>query len=77
MKVVAVDGSILDEFGPFAANKNDAEILKTVFEETEIGKIFLPGDVILLDRGFRDCVKFLEKKKLSLKCQLSLKKKEQ
>lgn len=75
MKVVAVDGSILDVFGPFAANKNDAEILKTVFEETEIGKMFLPGDVILLDRGFRDCVKFLEKKNFIVKMPAFIKKK--
>lgn len=62
MKVVGVDGTIIDVFGPFPANKNDAEILKIVFEKTEIEKNFRPGDVIVLDRGFRDVVQFLKSK---------------
>lgn len=67
MKVVAADGSILDVFGPFEATKNDAEILKIVFEKTSVENIFRPGDIFLVDRGFRDAVKFLEKKKFNVK----------
>lgn len=67
MKVVAVDGHIIDVFGPFAANKNDAEILKMVFKNTAIERIFRAGDIILLDRGFRDCVDFLKRKNFNVK----------
>lgn len=67
MKVVAVDGTIIDVFGPFAATINDANIIKTVFEQTSIEHMFIAGDVVLVDRGFRDCVKFLQNKKLNVK----------
>lgn len=62
MKAVAADGTIIDVFGPFKANLNDAEIMKLIFNRTPIANIFKAGDVILVDRGFRDCVKFLERK---------------
>lgn len=62
MKIVAADGTILAVFGPFEATKNDAEILRTVFNDTSIGDLLHPGDVILLDRGFRDCLQFLRNK---------------
>lgn len=67
MKIIAIDGSIIDVFGPFPATKNDAEILRSVFEQTSFEHILNAGDVILLDRGFRDCVKFLENKKIIVK----------
>lgn len=67
MKMVSVDGSIIDVFGPFPATKNDAEILRNVFEQTSFQNILNSGDVILLDRGFRDCKKYLENKKFVVK----------
>lgn len=67
MKIVATDGTIIDVFGPFEATINDANILKKIFEQTSIGKMYNAGDIVLLDRGFRDCVKFLENKKIVVK----------
>lgn len=67
MKVVGVDGTILDVFGPYPANKNDAEILRLIFEKTGIQNIFRPGDVFLVDRGFRDVVQFLKNKNFDVK----------
>lgn len=67
MKIVTVDGSIIDTFGPFSAKTNDAPILKDIFEKTSIEKIFRAGDVMLLDRGFRDCVRFLRTKNLDVR----------
>lgn len=67
MKIVSVDGSIIDVVGPFSANQNDATILRIVFEKTAIEQIFNAGDVILVDRGFRDCVNFLKSKNLDVK----------
>lgn len=67
MKITAVDGSIIDVFGPFPAVMNDAAIIKKVFEETTFGQIFNAGDVILVDRGFRDCEKFLKNRDLTVK----------
>lgn len=67
MKIVSVDGSILDVFGPFPATKNDADILKIVFEKTSIENVLKAGDVILVDRGFRDCIKYLQDKHFDLK----------
>lgn len=67
MKMISVDGSIIDVFGPFPATKNDAEILRIVFEQTSFENILNAGDVILLDRGFRDCVNYLQSKQFVVK----------
>lgn len=56
MKFITVDGFIIDIFGPFRANQNDAEILKVIFEKTSFKNILKAGDVVLVDRGFRDCM---------------------
>lgn len=74
MKVTSVDGSIIGTFGPFPATKNDAEILKVIFEKTSIEKIFRAGDVVLVDRGFRDCVNFLKSKHLNVQIPQFIKK---
>lgn len=74
MKFVAVDGTIIDVFGPFAANKNDAEILKIIFEKTSIEKIFNKGDIILVDRGFRDVTNMLKQKQLDVRIPSFIKK---
>lgn len=67
MKITAVDGFIIDVFGPFKATMNDSDISRKVFEQTTIEKIFNPGDVVLVDRGFRDSVKFLKQKRLDVR----------
>lgn len=67
MKFVAIDGSIIDVFGPFPATKNDAEILKIIFEKSSLKTIFNAGDVILVDRGFRDAIAMLKKMHFDVK----------
>lgn len=62
MKVIAVDGSIIDCFGPFPATLNDAKIIIKIFEQTSFDNTLNAGDIILVDRGFRDAVQFLRKK---------------
>lgn len=56
MVCVATNGMYIDIFGPFEATKNDASIMEFVFDKYS-GPIMnksQPGDILLLDRGFRD-----------------------
>lgn len=56
------DGYIVDMLGPYFANQNDAEILKSVIEDSNSLRKFLKeGDIFVLDRGFRDIKDILEK----------------
>lgn len=61
MMVVLCDGRILHALGPYKATQNDASILKEILETTNAFSSSQPGDIFLLDRGFRDCL-FLFKK---------------
>lgn len=55
------NGYVIDVPGPFNGNQNDAQILKHVLADSNgISTILKPGDVFILDRGFRDVVEFLE-----------------
>lgn len=67
MKATTVDGAIIDVFGPFQATLNDSDILKLIFESTSILNMFSAGDVVLVDRGFRDCVTYLRNKKIDVR----------
>lgn len=67
MKFVAVDGTIIDVFGPFPANQNDAEILKIILERSSFKNIFNPLDVLLVDRGFRDALKMCKKMQIDVR----------
>lgn len=66
IKIVAADGSIFDTFGPFPGIMNDAEIIKNIFDRTNIASL-LNGDVVLVDRGFRGSVTSLQNKGLIVK----------
>lgn len=66
MKMIAIDGSIIDCFGPYPATINDADIIKQI-DHTAFENILQAGDVILVDRGFRDSVRFLKKKHFIVK----------
>lgn len=60
----APDGYILFVFGPFDANHNDATILEECFEKYEdILAILQENDVIVVDNGFRDVLKYLTEEK--------------
>ena len=64
MLVVASDGFIIDVIGPFLCNgrNNDASITEEVLSESsyDISDWFERGDVFVVDRGFRDCLDYLE-----------------
>jgi hypothetical protein len=66
--VCCADGFIVDLFGPYAAVNNDASILLDVLEQLDIEdegvplrSLLRPDDFLILDRGFRDCVKTVKK----------------
>lgn len=68
MLCVTTNGKIVDLVGPFKATDNDATIMKKIFEKENdsIFRVFQPNDVVLVDRGFRDSVKFLKDRKLEV-----------
>ena len=48
----------MDIYGLFEATKNDATILTEILNSDEdLRDLLKPGDTLVLDRGFRDCVK--------------------
>lgn len=59
--VCTTTGYIVDTFGPFSANMNDAAIMENIFKDpTGLRTLMRPGDICIVDRGFRDVVKQLE-----------------
>ena len=59
--VCCADGFIIDIYGPYKAKDNDASVIMDVIKENDsFRNLLLPGDVSILDRGFRDYVKALE-----------------
>ena len=49
--------------GPYPANQNDADIMKTIIEDPNgLCNFLRSNDVFVLDRGFRNVVKYLEEK---------------
>lgn len=67
MMCVASDGCIVFLMGPYPARDNDAKILRAIFDTSTAFDNLREGDVLMLDRGFRDCVKFIEEKGLQVK----------
>lgn len=68
MMAVATNGMILGAYGPFSAGKNDATILNEIMSKTgSIFDLLLPGDVVVVDRGFRDCIRSLKRRELIVK----------
>jgi hypothetical protein len=55
--IVAPDGHIIDIIGPYEANINDATISKQI--GSHLRSFLGEGDVVLVDRGFRDAVQHL------------------
>lgn len=67
MMCVTCNGTIIYAFGPYPAVQNDATILKSIFERYDAFDHFQRNDIILLDRGFRDCVAFVKDKGFDVK----------
>lgn len=63
MICVASDGTIICVIGPFKATENDATIMtKIIPENLPALRNFRETDVMLVDRGFRDCVEDFEER---------------
>ena len=61
--ICTINGYVVDMLGPYLANQNDADIMKTIIEDPNgLCKFSRMNDVFVLDRGFRDVVKNLEEK---------------
>jgi hypothetical protein len=60
--ICTTDGFIVDIYGLYEANKNDAKILSEIFKTSnDLRDILKPDDIFVVDRGFRDCVQELKK----------------
>ena len=57
---------ILEAFGPYPAHVNDVSIMQHVFSNSENRSIFAEGDILVLDRGFRDIRRPLEASRLKV-----------
>lgn len=65
---VSTDGYIFGAYSPYEARKNDASILMEIMNSS--GSIFdslRPGDIIIVDRGFRDCKRALQNRNFVVK----------
>ena len=61
--VTASNGRIVDVFGLFEATKNDAAILLELMTDSQgLKSILNKGDIVILDRGFMDCIDELKDK---------------
>ena len=73
MMVCSTTGYILGVFGPYYADyrNNDAAITKHIFERNidDIKNWLKEDDILIVDRGFRDCLDFLNQ--LGLKTEMS------
>ena len=64
MILICSDGYIIDGFGPYEATKNDATIMTEILEKEkdQFERLFRHGDVVIVDRGFRDAKAPLEQR---------------
>lgn len=62
--ICTTDGYVIDMLGPYPANLNDAEILRTLLQDPNGLCKLKENDIMILDRGFRDVKAELELKKI-------------
>lgn len=61
MMCVTTNGLIVGAYGPYNAKTNDSAILNQIMlEPGNIFQVLHDGDVMIVDRGFRDCVNELQ-----------------
>lgn len=73
--MTASNGRIIDIYGLFEANKNDAKIMNEILEtKKDLLDLLQPNDIIIVDRGFRDCISNLENHSLQPKMPACLEK---
>ena len=57
------NGYVVEVLGPFCANQNDAQIMKIALEDPNgLQTLLKPGDICIVDRGFRDVTSYLEER---------------
>ena len=65
MVIVATDGYIISTMGPYLSDfkNNDASMTKHIMLNNREGIMdwLRPGDMFIVDRGFRDCISLLNK----------------
>lgn len=62
--ICTTDGYVVDMPGPYLANVNNAEIMKTIIDQPNgLCNLMRPDDIFILDRGFRDVKSHLEAKR--------------
>lgn len=67
MMMVASNGKIIYALEPYSARDNDAKILQMIAESTDVFENARANDILLLDRGFRDCIPFFQNKGFDVK----------
>lgn len=67
MMIVTTNGYIVHALGPYKAGQNDASILQEIDRTTNVFANLRQGDILLLDRGFRDCEEHFKRKGLDVK----------
>ncbi|KAJ8685643.1 hypothetical protein QAD02_021436 [Eretmocerus hayati] len=61
MTICTTDGFVVDLPGHFYGTQNDASIMKIIMEDPNgISQLLQPGDIFILDRGFRDVKDYSE-----------------
>ena len=58
--ICTTNGLIVDFAGPFSGTANDAAIVKEVLKDSSLRSLLKPGDLLIVDRGFRDAVPAME-----------------
>lgn len=67
MVCTTTDGTIVFVLGPYPASTNDASIMNSLTERSDAFKQLIQGDVIILDRGFRDSIDIVKQKGFDVK----------
>jgi hypothetical protein len=57
--ICTCDGKIVTIEGPFKATENDATIIQLILKAKHLEGLIQPGDIFVVDRGFRDAIEVL------------------
>lgn len=76
MMTTTTDGTIVSALGPYPASSNDAKVLQSIVENSNAFEHSVAGDVLLLDRGFRDCEPLLKRRGFDVRSPSSIQRSE-
>ena len=61
LSIAFPDGYVVDTIGPFSGAANDVSITENILQLNNTLQLWVePGDTVIVDRGFRDCIGSLE-----------------